>query len=153
MVIVTSDGSDSPKDILEYWRKIEMGYECVFGNRFDSSARVSGYPVAKRWTNRCANYLLAWLANTQYRDITNGFKCYRRCVIDDIKPIVSGQFNITIELGLKSLMSGRHYTVVPTDWQQRDGGQSSFDVLKLIKPYFATALYCFSQNYIRSIKR
>ena len=153
VVIVTSDGSDSAKDIVAYWAKIESGFACAFGSRFVDGAEVEGYPAVKRLVNRVANHILGWVVGTDYRDITNGFKCYRRNVIEDMKPIISGQFNITIELALKSLLAGHKYAVVPTDWRQRDGGQSSFDVLKLIKPYIATMVYCISQNYIKSIKR
>lgn len=153
VVVVTSDGSDSAKDILAYWSKIEAGYECAFGDRFIDGSVVEGYPVVKRLINRLANHMLGWFIGTDYRDITNGFKCYQRHVIDNMSPIISGQFNITIELALKAMLAGHRYAVVPTDWRQRDGGQSSFDVLKLIKPYLATMAYCISQNYIKSIKR
>lgn len=153
MVIVTSDGADAPKDIVAYWSIIEQGYDCAFGSRFVEGAVVERYPLVKRLINRSANSLLGWLVKTPYRDITNGFKCYRRHVIDDFTPIISGQFNITIELALKALLGGHTYATVPTDWKDRDGGQSSFSVVKLIKPYAATMLFCLTRHYIMSVKR
>ena len=153
VVVVTSDGADAPKDIIAYWSKIEQGYDCAFGSRFINGAVVERYPLFKRLINRSANYMLSCLLRTPYRDITNGFKCYRREVIDDMAPIISGQFNITIELALKALLGEYSYAVVPTDWKEREGGQSSFGIAKLIKPYTATMLYCLTRHYILLVKR
>jgi dolichol-phosphate mannosyltransferase len=153
MVIVTSDGADSPKDVAAYFRKIEEGYDCAFGSRFAPGATVEGYPRIKLVINRVANRLLALVLRQGYDDYTNGFKCYRRCVVDDMKPLVTGQFNITIELALKAVLGGWRYAVVPNDWKQRDAGQSSFNVLHLAKPYAMTALYCFSLRYLLRVRR
>ncbi|HEX6179271.1 MAG TPA: glycosyltransferase family 2 protein, partial [Thermoanaerobaculia bacterium] len=32
--LVMADGSDEPRDVIEYYRQLEKGYECVFGTRF-----------------------------------------------------------------------------------------------------------------------
>ena len=153
MVIVTSDGADSPKDVAAYFRKIEEGYDCAFGSRFAPGATVEGYPRLKLMINRVANRLLALALGQDYADYTNGFKCYRRHVVDDMQPLVTGQFNITIELALKAVLGGWRYAVVPNDWKQRDAGQSSFNVFRLAKPYAMTALYCFSRRYLESVRR
>ena len=34
VAIVMADGSDSPDDLVAYYRKIQEGYDCVFGSRF-----------------------------------------------------------------------------------------------------------------------
>ena len=87
--------------------------------------------------NRMANQLLAWIVGVPYKDFTNGFKCYRREVIEDMQPLITGQFNITIEMSLKATLAGWSYAVVPNDWRQRHAGEYSFNVLKLLKPYAA----------------
>ena len=153
-VVVTSDGADAPKDVAAFFGLIEQGYDCAFGDRFGAQSTVTGYPPIKRMINRVANYLLGWIVGGNgYRDFTNGFKCYRRHVIEDMQPLEAGQFNITIEMSLKSVLGGHRFGVVPNDWQQRDGGQSSFHVLKLVKPYVATMVFCLCRNYLRRIKR
>lgn len=147
-VVVTSDGADAPKDVAAYFDAIAQGYDCAFGSRFGPDSRVEGYPPVKRVINRMANRLIGWLVGSRYRDFTNGFKCYRREVIDRMGPFVSGQFNITIEMSLKAVLDGARIMVVPNDWRQRDAGQSSFKVLSLIRPYGATLLYCLCRAYL-----
>jgi dolichol-phosphate mannosyltransferase len=153
VVIVTSDGSDSPKDVAAYFRKIQEGYDCVFGSRFLPDTKVSGYPPFKLFVNRLANRFLSWILHSSYNDFTNGFKCYRRHVIDAMQPIVAGQFNITIEMSVTTALGGWKYAVVPNDWAQRDAGASSFKLGRLFKPYALTLVYCLTRNYLRNIRR
>ena len=152
-VVVTSDGSDAPKDVAAYFTKIGEGYDCVLGSRFAKGAEVVGYPRFKLFVNRCANLVLSWIVGAPYRDYTNGFKCYRRHVIDDMAPLITGQFNITIEMSLKAILAGHSYTVVPTDWRQRDAGQSSFRIFKMLRPYYSTMVYCLARHYLLGIRR
>src|SRR5262245_28022392 len=42
--IVMADASDDPADVVKYYRKLQEGYECVFGSRFTPSSRVVDYP-------------------------------------------------------------------------------------------------------------
>jgi dolichol-phosphate mannosyltransferase len=152
-VVVTADGADSPKDVAAYFGKINEGYDCAFGARFGKDSTVTGYPPIKRVINRMANQLLAWIVGVPYKDFTNGFKCYRREVIEDMQPLITGQFNITIEMSLKATLAGWSYAVVPNDWRQRDAGESSFKVMKLLKPYAATMIYCLTRRYLLSVRR
>ena len=34
VAIMMADRSDSPRDLVNYWKKLQEGYECVFGSRF-----------------------------------------------------------------------------------------------------------------------
>jgi len=153
VVIVTSDGSDAPKDIEAYFNKIQEGFYCAFGSRFLPGTKVTGYPKVKLLVNRIVNHMLSWLLHSKYNDFTNGFKCYRREVIDDITPFVAGQFNITIELAVSATLGGWSYGIVPTDWTQRDAGDSSFYMGRLLKPYALTLIYCFTRNYLSNTRR
>lgn len=153
VVVVTSDGADAPKDVAAYFATIAGGHDCVFGNRFGPGSTVTGYPPVKRAMNRLANRLLSWVVGHRYRDFTNGFKCYRRHVIEDMQPLVCGQFNITIEMSLKAVLAGWDYAVVPNDWRERDAGKSSFRLLRLLKPYGMTLLYCLARAYLLKVRR
>ncbi|NIW78733.1 MAG: glycosyltransferase family 2 protein, partial [Calditrichae bacterium] len=70
---------------------------------------VIDYPLHKLILNRLANWFIKILFNIKYNDITNAFKCYRREVIDGIKPILSYHFNITVELPLKAIVRNYNY--------------------------------------------
>ena len=40
VAIMMADRSDSPKDLVLYWKTLQEGYECVFGSRFIKGSRV-----------------------------------------------------------------------------------------------------------------
>src|SRR5690242_1602336 len=79
--VVMADASDDPNDVVKYYRKLEAGYECVFGSRFTRQSRVENYPPHKLLLNRLANRFIKFLFDLPFNDVTNAFKCYRREVI------------------------------------------------------------------------
>jgi dolichol-phosphate mannosyltransferase len=149
VVIVMADGSEEPEDVIAFFRKIEGGYDCVFGNRFTKNASVVGYPRFKRILNRLGNALIARISHADYGDFTNGFKCYRKHVIDSMKPLYADQFNLTIEMSMNAVLSGARYAVVPNSWKDREAGVSKFKVLKQSKLYLKTIAYCWLRSDLR----
>jgi dolichol-phosphate mannosyltransferase len=149
VIIVMADGSDSPHDILAYARALEEGYDCAFGTRFSGETIVADYPPVKRILNRMGNRLIAWLTNCRYDDFTNGFKGYRRWVMETMQPLVSADFNLTVELSIKAVQSGAKFKIIPNEWRQRAGGVSKFHVARLGPRYLLTIAYCMIQAYLK----
>lgn len=149
VIVVTADGSDSPRDVLAYARALEAGYDCAFGTRFSGKTAVTGYPPVKRILNRMGNGFIALVTGCRYDDFTNGFKGYRRWVVDAMAPLVSADFNLTVELSMKAVQSGATYTIIPNEWRNRAGGVSKFKVLRLGPRYLATIVYCLILNYLK----
>ena len=92
--------------------------------------------------NRLGNRFIALLFRQRYYDFTNPFKCYRREVVDAMHPLVSGQFNLSIEMSLKAVAQGVRYAVVPNSWRDRDAGSSKFKILYHSYMYLLTIFYC-----------
>ena len=74
VAIVMADGSDDPADVIAFYRKLEGGYDCVFGSRFIRGWRVTDYPKFKLALNRLANLIIRALFVIRYNDVTNAFK-------------------------------------------------------------------------------
>ncbi len=146
VVIVMADGSDAPEDIVAYYRKLEEGFECVFGSRFIKGGRVYNYPRHKRILNRLANNFIKLLFNIPYNDVTNAFKAYRREVIEGVKPILSYHFNITVELPLKAIVRNYRYAVIPISWKGRTAGESKLKLKEMGSRYLFIILYVFLEK-------
>jgi len=56
VAIFMADGSDSAEDVARCYKKLEEGYDCVFGSRFIKGSRIKNYPIVKLILNRIANY-------------------------------------------------------------------------------------------------
>jgi len=55
VVITMADMSDDPQDIVKYYRKINEGYDAVFGSRFLPGSVLKDYPIVKLIANRIGN--------------------------------------------------------------------------------------------------
>lgn len=146
VVIVMADSSDDPYDIVNYYKKIFEGYECVFGTRFCKKAKLINYPWNKFILNRLGNLFVQMLFLLPYNDITNAFKCYSRSAIDGMMPLVSRHFNLTVEMPLKAIIRGYKWCVVPTNWYGRTKGISKWKIQEMGSRYMFTLLYLWLEK-------
>ena len=144
--VVMGDLSDSPDDILAYYREMKAGAECVFGSRFIKGSRVIDYPPHKLWLNRLANRFIQMLFHLDYNDVTNAFKCYRRDVIEGIQPLLSAHFNLTVEMPLKAIVRGYTYKTLPISWTNRQSGESKLKIKEMGSRYLFIVLYAWLEH-------
>jgi dolichol-phosphate mannosyltransferase len=140
VIIVMADLSDDPNDIVKYYRKIEEGYDCVYGSRFTKHSIVKDYPLYKLIVNRIVNKAIQIIFWTNHNDLTNAFKAYRSEVIKNLVPLHACHFNITIELSLSALIRKYRIASVPINWYGRKWGQSNLKLRAMGRRYLATLL-------------
>lgn len=147
VVITMADLSDDPKDMVKFYRTMELtGCDMVFGDRWDKTSVVTGYPKSKLWLNRLVNNLIRLIFFTSYRDMTNGFKLFSRETIEGLKPFLTGQFSFALELPLKGLIRGYSYQVVPNNWHGRTVGESNLKIKQMFFRYTFVLLYCLIER-------
>jgi dolichol-phosphate mannosyltransferase len=148
VAVMMADGSDSPADLVCYYRKIEEGYDCVFGSRFIRGSRILDYPVHKLALNRMANGFIRMLFAFRFNDVTNAFKCYRRQAIEGMQPLISPHFNLTVEMPLKAIVRGYSYAVVPISWTNRKSGTSKLKIKEMGSRYLFIVLYLWLERHL-----
>jgi dolichol-phosphate mannosyltransferase len=148
VAIVMADGSDDPSDLVLYYRVLEAGYDCAFGSRFMPGGAVYDYPRFKLVINRAVNLGIRLLFRHGYNDTTNAFKAYRRYVIDQLQPLLSNHFNLTVELPLKAIVRGYSYAVVPVSWTNRRHGISKLNLQEMGSRYLFIVLYVWLEHHL-----
>ena len=148
VAIMMADLSDSPEDLVTYYRLLERGFDCAFGSRFMPGARVTDYPRFKLLMNRMVNLGIRMLFRHGYNDTTNAFKAYRRDVIDNIQPLLSAHFNLTVEMPLKALVRGHSYAIVPVSWTNRVQGTSKLKLQEMGSRYAFIVLYILLEHLL-----
>ncbi|NQZ96457.1 MAG: glycosyltransferase family 2 protein [Myxococcales bacterium] len=148
VAIVMADRSDDPRDVVRYYRKIEEGYDCVFGSRFRSGSEVVNYPRSKLWANRIVNRGIQLLFWTRFNDLTNAFKMYRRDVVLECGPYSSSHFNLTIEMSLSALIRRYHIAEIPIRWHGRTWGASNLSIGAMGRRYLSTLLKVFFERLL-----
>jgi dolichol-phosphate mannosyltransferase len=127
---------------------LQAGYDCAFGSRFMPGAVVRDYPPVKRFINRGVNAFIRLVFRHGYNDTTNAFKAYRREVIDNLQPLISPHFNLTVEMPLKAITRGFSYAIVPTSWTNRAAGTSKLQLTEMGSRYLFIVLYVFLEAHL-----
>ncbi len=148
IAIMMADASDDPEDLIRYYRKLEEGYECVFGSRFVRGGKVVDYPIHKLIINRLANLFIRFSFGLRSNDITNAFKCYRREVVEAMAPLISPHFNLTVEMPIKAVIRGYSYAVIPIRWTNRKTGISKLKLTEMGSRYLFIVLYLWLEKFL-----
>jgi len=148
VAIFMADSSDSPADLVTYHRVLSEGFDCAFGSRFGRGGRVNDYPLPKLIINRFVNLAIRAMFRHGYNDTTNAFKAYRREVIDNIHPLLSNHFNLTVEMPLKAIARGHTFHVVPITWSNRRSGVSKLKLQEMGSRYMFIVLYVFLERHL-----
>jgi dolichol-phosphate mannosyltransferase len=149
LCIFMSDMSDSISDLKNYYKLIKnKKVDAIFGSRFLSKSSVIDYPYFKLLLNRIFNLFIKILFLSNYNDFTNAFKIYNRKSLLKLRPFVSENFNIFLELSLKIISRKFKYIIIPIGWKNRKKGISKFRIGELGSKYFFTLLYCWLEKIL-----
>ena len=147
VVVMMADESDDCRDVVQYWEKLNVGYDAVFGSRFVKGGGVIDYPRVKYAINRLGNLFIKMLFRIRLNDTTNAFKAYRVSTLEGLRPFLSPQFNLTVELPLKTIVRGYSWAVIPITWRNRRTGIAKFKIREMGSRYFFIVCYCWLEKY------
>ncbi len=150
VAIYMADQSDRPSDLIACYRKIEEGYDCVFGSRFIRGSKVVKYPPVKLVFNRIVNKCIQWMFWCGFNDLTNAFKVYRTEVVRECGPYRASHFNITIEMSLSALARRYSITQIPIEWHGRTWGSSNLRLNEMGRRYLDVLLKVWFERMLIS---
>jgi dolichol-phosphate mannosyltransferase len=148
VVICMADCSDRPEDVVNYYRVIQQGYDCVFGSRFIRGSVVNNYPRLKLIVNRVVNRVIQFLFRCPFNDLSNAFKAYRVHVLRQLGALQACHFNLTIELSLSALNRGYRIAQIPIQWQGRTWGSSKLKLREMGRRYLATLVKMYAERVL-----
>jgi dolichol-phosphate mannosyltransferase len=119
------DFSHDPEDVPRLIAAAEEA-DLVLGSRYVPGGRIPNWSFLRRFISRggCV-YAQLWL-QTRLRDLTGGFKCYRREVLEtiDLDAIDSKGYAFQIEGTYRTLRKGFRVVEVPITFVDREEGGS-----------------------------
>lgn len=148
VVIYMADLSDDPQDVIAYYRKLDEGYDCVFGSRWISGSEVDDYPPGKRVVNRVVNRMIQAMFWTRCNDLTNAFKAYRTEVVRECGPYRASHFNITLEMSLSALIRNYQIAQIPIRWSGRTWGSSNMHLREMGRKYLYILLKMYAERVL-----
>jgi dolichol-phosphate mannosyltransferase len=120
------DFSHDPRAVPRLIEGAEGGADLVLGSRYVPGGSIPNWGFVRRFISRggCL-YAQLWL-QTRLRDLTGGFKCYRRRVLEsiDLDAIHSRGYAFQIETTYRAVRKGFRVVEVPITFVDREEGGS-----------------------------
>jgi dolichol-phosphate mannosyltransferase len=120
------DFSHDPADVGRLVAEARNGADLVLGSRYVRGGSVANWGVARRIVSAGGSLYARLLLGVPVRDLTGGFKCYRRRVLEsiDLDAISSKGYAFQIETTYRALRKGFRVVEVPIAFTDRTEGAS-----------------------------
>jgi glycosyltransferase involved in cell wall biosynthesis len=144
-IIFTMDGDlqDDPQEISRFLAKLDEGYDLVSGWKFP---RLD--PISKTFPSRIFNLLVRKMTGVHLHDINNGFKAYRREVIEDPYLKLYGDFHRFIPVIAES--RGFRVTEIKVHHNPRQFGVSKFGARRFARGLIDLLNILFLTTFLRT---
>jgi dolichol-phosphate mannosyltransferase len=112
--------------------------DLVLGSRYVEGGGVRNWGLLRRFVSAGGSWYARVLLGAHVRDLTGGFKCYRRAVLEriDLDAIESKGYAFQIETAYRALRAGFHVVEIPITFVDREAGGS-----KMSKAIVAEAIW------------
>jgi dolichol-phosphate mannosyltransferase len=132
-----ADFSHDPKYLPALLEEAARGTELVLGSRYVEGGGTVNWGRGRKMISRGGSLYARTILGVPIRDLTGGFKCFHRKVLEaiDLSTIQSTGYGFQIELTYRTLKKGFKVREVPIIFEDRRVGQS-----KMSRKIFAEAL-------------
>jgi dolichol-phosphate mannosyltransferase len=120
------DFSHDPKDVPRLVAAVDAGADLVIGSRYVPGGSIPNWGFLRRFISRAGCVYSQVILQTRVRDLTGGFKCYRRRVLEsiDLEAIESKGYAFQIETVYRALRKGFRVVEIPITFVDREVGGS-----------------------------
>ena len=120
------DFSHDPKDVPRLIAACEAGADLALGSRYVEGGGTENWGAGRRLVSFGGSFYARAMLGVGVRDLTGGFKCYRRRVLEtiDLDAIHSKGYAFQIEGTYRTLRKGFRVVEVPIRFIDRTAGHS-----------------------------
>lgn len=124
-----ADGSHDPADIARLLAAVDDGADLALGSRYMAGGRVEDWGIVRRGISRGGSVYARLVLRVAVRDLTGGFKCFRREVLEaiDLPTVRARGYAFQVELTYRALRSGFRVAEVPITFRDRELGKSKMN--------------------------
>ena len=132
------DFSHDPDYVPRLIAAVEDGADLALGSRYVRGGGVRNWGLLRRLISAGGSFYARIVLGVKVRDLTGGFKCYRRAVLEaiDLDAVDSKGYAFQIETTYRALRAGFEVVEVPITFADREVGGS-----KMSKAIIAEAIW------------
>jgi dolichol-phosphate mannosyltransferase len=125
VIEMDADFSHDPAYLPQLLRAIENA-DLVIGSRYVPGGGVTEWGAVRRWISRGGSAYARKTLGVEIRDLTGGFKCIRREVLEalDLDAIASKGYAFQVEITYRAIRAGFRVVEVPIVFRDRREGNS-----------------------------
>lgn len=138
-----ADLSHDPNEIKKLVDKLEEGYDMVLGSRHihGSYYEHKRFNTFRKYiTSKYGNILTSFILGINIRDFTNGFRCFKKDILNNMQLINKGN-SLLMEIIAKAYWKGYKIIEVPTKFRDRKRGISKLQLIKEPLQFLQDVLY------------
>ena len=132
-----ADHSHQPAD-LERMVAAAAGYDLVLASRYVPGGATVGWPWHRKLISRAGGIYAGLILGVPIRDLTGGFKVWRRHVLEaiELESIHSDGYSFQVETTWRAVQKRAQYTQVPIVFVDRVAGKSKLSRRVVIEAIF-----------------
>lgn len=129
LIEMDADCSHQPEQLPLLVEAIESGADLAIGSRYVPGGKTKNWPVHRQILSRGANLYTRMILGTKIRDITAGFRAYRKEALQrlNLDGIDSKGYIFQVDLAWRSEQAGLTIREVPITFVEREVGDSKMD--------------------------
>ncbi len=126
---IDCDFSHDPKDVPRLIAACEAGADVTLGSRWVPGGGTVNWGRGRTLVSRGGSLYARMILDVGVRDLTGGFKCFRRAVLEriDLDAIAAKGYGFQIETTYRALRAGFTVTEIPITFVDRRVGESKMD--------------------------
>ncbi len=136
IIEMDADLSHNPKYLPSFVKEIEK-YDLIIGSRYVEGGGATNWPLFRKAISYGGSLYSRMILGVTIRDITGGFKCFKREVLEaiDLDNIITTGYSFQIEMNYKTSLKKFTIKEIPIIFEERIAGKS-----KMTKKVFIEAL-------------
>ncbi len=126
MFEMDADFSHDPDHLCDFLEAIR-GADLVLGSRYRKGrVTVVNWPMSRLILSYAANIYARWVTGLPFDDLTGGYKCFRRGILEaiDLSAVRSNGYAFQIEMTYRAWKRGFRITEIPITFTDRSEGMS-----------------------------
>ena len=139
-----ADFSHQPKYLPHFLDRIQQA-DVVIGSRYIADGCVKNWGLMRRFISKFANSTTRLILGVPISDLTGGFKCFRRKVLEQLnyEHIESSGYNFQIEINYKVYKKHFRIAEIPIIFVERRAGKSKFNVAIMLESFWKVLVLKF----------
>jgi dolichol-phosphate mannosyltransferase len=137
IIEMDADFSHDPRYLPQFVDAAEAGADLVLGSRYVTGGGTVNWGIGRQVISRGGSLYARTILGVDIRDLTGGFKCFNRHVLEsiDLDEVKSSGYAFQIELTYRTLKKGFTVREIPIVFEDRRVGHS-----KMSRKIFLEAL-------------